>query len=246
VFNVVNPRAARDNHLQGAVDVIQTLRAAQVAPFTVGALTIGFDASKTYYFGHSQGSNVGILGVSVSSEAKAAVFSGAGSYLSQGIMSKTSPVDAAAALQFVVGEPLTTGHPIMTIWQTFFDPIDPINYDALVIQRPPAGIPSKHVLMTYGIGDTYAPENTLQLTARTMRLQQGDPLISTIPGLAELARPLGSNRVGGDGVTRTAIVVQYQPGNYDGHFVAQENAAAVTDWTAFFDSAATSGTPTIP
>jgi hypothetical protein len=184
--------------------------------------------------------------VSVSSEAKAAVFSGAGSYLSQGIMSKTSPVDAAAALAFVVGEPLTTGHPIMTIWQTFFDTIDPVNYDALVIARPPAGIPSKHVFMTYGIGDTYAPENTMQITARTMRLQQGDPLVTALPGLTEVARPMSANRVGGDGQTRTAIVVQYQPGNYDGHFVAQQNAAAVTDWVAFFDSAATSGTPTIP
>jgi hypothetical protein len=37
VFNLVNPRAARDNHLQGAVDVIQALRVAQVAPFDVPA-----------------------------------------------------------------------------------------------------------------------------------------------------------------------------------------------------------------
>ncbi|MCB9561739.1 MAG: hypothetical protein H6709_16650 [Kofleriaceae bacterium] len=247
VFNVVNPQAARDNHLQGGVDVVQTLRVAQVAPFTVGAVDVDFDATKTYYFGHSQGSNVGILGVAAGDEAQGAIFSGAGSYLSEGILSKTSPVDAKQALSFIVGEDLTNGHPIMTIWQTYFDRIDPVNYDPLLVARPPIGVPSKHVWMSWGEGDSYSPTGTLNITAKAMRLQLAEPVVgSGISGLSTVARPVSLNRTGGDGQARTAACFQYQPDGYDGHFVAQQNAAAIADWTAFLTSLAATGTPTVP
>src|SRR5205823_3700935 len=151
VFNVINPRAARDNHAQGAMDVIEALRIAQVAPFTVtGVGAIHFDAARTYYFGHSQGSNVGIPGVALSPDAKAAIFSGAGSDLTAGILEKKSPVDAKAGLSVLLGDnSLGGGHPVMVLWQTFFDRIDPINYDRLVVSKPPVGVPSKHVFMTW-------------------------------------------------------------------------------------------------
>ncbi len=246
VFNVVNPRAARDNHLQGAVDVVQALRVAQVPAFQVGAVAADFDPSRTYYFGHSQGSNVGILGVAVTDLAPAAIFSGAGSYLSDGIMHKTSPVDAAAALEVVVGEALSNGHPIMTIWQTFFDRIDPVNFDPLMITRPPAGVASKHVYMSWGQDDTFSPEDTLNITARAMRLHLAEPVLESISSVGSMPRPISLNREGGDLVDRTAVCVQYaSDGSYDGHFVSNRNAAAVADWTAFLMSAA-AGTPVLP
>jgi hypothetical protein len=249
VFNVVNPRAARDNHLQGAVDVIQALRVAQVAPFAVTGVTgnVDFDATKVYYFGHSQGSNVGIPGIAATDLASAVVFSGAGSYLSEGILSKTSPVDAQEALSFVIGEQLTNGHPIMTIWQTFFDRIDPVNFDALIVLRPPPGIASKHVFMPWGQGDTYSPESTMNITARAMRLHLAEPVVTTVTGLTTTPRPVTENRVAGDGVDRTAACFQYAPdGDYDGHFVSTRNTSAVGDWVDFLTSAATTGTPSVP
>jgi hypothetical protein len=70
VFNIVNPRAARDNHLQGAVDVMTALRLGDVAALTVPTVgTVQFDPTRTYYFGHSQGANVGIPAVAVSPRA---------------------------------------------------------------------------------------------------------------------------------------------------------------------------------
>ncbi len=248
VFNVVNPRAARDNHLQGAVDVMQALRVAQVASFDVGTVTgIDFDASKTYYFGHSQGSNVGILGVAVTDLAPAAVFSGAGSYLSEGILSKTSPVNAADGLAAVVGEPIGNGHPMMTIWQTFFDRIDPVNYDPLLIARPPSGLASKHVFMTWGAGDTYSPETTMNITAKAMKLNLAPPIVTQVSGLTSTPRPISQNRAGGDGVDRTAVCGQYQSdGTFDGHFVSTRVQAAIDDWTDFLVSAAETGIPTLP
>jgi predicted esterase len=248
VFNVVNPRAARDNHLQGAVDVIQALRVAQVAPFDVGAAgTVDFDATRVYYFGHSQGSNVGIPAIAATDLAPAVVFSGAGSYLSEGILSKTSPVNAKDALSYVIGEELSNGHPIMTIWQTFFDRIDPVNFDPLIVLRPPPGTASKHVHMPWGQGDTYSPESTMNITARAMRLHLAEPVVAAITGLTTVARPVSENRAGGDGVDRTAACYQYtSDGSYDGHFVSTRNAAAITDWLEFLTSAAETGTPSVP
>ncbi len=249
VFNVVNPRAARDNHLQGAVDAMQALRVAQVSDFTVGSVAVAFDPAKTYYFGHSQGSNVGIIGVAVTDLASAAIFSGAGSYLSEGILSKTSPVNAADGLAAVVGEPIGNGHPMMTIWQTLFDRIDPVNFDPLILARPPAGVSSKHVLLPWGAGDTFSPESTMNITARAMRLQNAEPVVMTISNVTAVARPVSGNRTGGDSAARTAVMVQYTPPTgVDGHFVSTRVAAAVTDWVAFLISAAESGTgtPTVP
>ncbi len=247
VFNIVNPRAARDNHLQGGVDVVQALRVAQVAPFSVGAVDVDFDAARTYYFGHSQGSNVGILGVGASDGAAAAIFSGAGSYLTDGILTKTSPVNAKDALGFIIGEDLGRGHPVMTLWQTFFDRIDPVNHDPVIVARPPPGVASKHVYMSWGQDDTYSPEETMNITARAMRLQLADPQVEAISGLSAVTRPVALNRTGGDGVARTAAMFQYAPSaGSDGHFVSTGNSTAIADWVAFLVSHAQTGTPTVP
>ncbi|MBK9031007.1 MAG: hypothetical protein IPL61_06675 [Myxococcales bacterium] len=52
----------------------------------------------------------------------------------------------------------------MTIWQLFFDKIDPVNYASMLIRRPPPGVASKHVDVV-GKGDSYSPEATLTATA---------------------------------------------------------------------------------
>lgn len=247
VFNVINPRAARDNYLQGAVDVVQALRIPQVASFSVaGVGSVTFDPAKAYFFGHSQGSTVGIDGVAVSPDAKAAIFSGAGSDLTQGILTKTKPVNAKAGLSMLLGEPIGGSHPVMVLWQTFFDRIDPINFDRLVVSSPPSAIASKHVLMTWSATDSYSPKDTLTLTAQVMGLQQASPTVIEGIGTAD-ARPVTNDVTGGDAVPRTAAVFQYATdGTYDGHFVSTQNPAAVADWTAFLMSLATTGTPTVP
>lgn len=253
VFNVINPRAARDNHLQGAVDVIQALRVAQVTPFAVppgavaGPGTVAFDAARVYYFGHSQGSNVGVPAIAVTDLAPAAVFSGAGSVLIEGIMNKTSPVNARAGLELLIGEPLGGGHPVMILWQTFFDRIDPINYAGMLIRRPPPGVASKHVLVTWGKGDTFSPESTMNNTAIAASLVAAAPVITPL-GLVADARPitLSPGVVGGDGPVRFGALFQYDGGGaFDGHFVSTRVSQAVADWRAFLVSVA-GGAPNVP
>lgn len=247
VFNIVNPRAARDNSLQGAADILSALRLSELAPIDVTGVPapIDFDGARTYFFGHSQGSNAGIPAIAVTGKAPGAIFSGAGSVLVEGILGKKQPVDAKAGLELLIGEPLGGGHPVMTIWQLFFDRIDPWNYAPMLIKRPPAGVPSKHVWMSWGKNDNYSPENTLTATAAAAGLVVAEPQI-TVLGLPTDPRPIDPTRVGGDGPIRFGAVFEYDPaGAYDGHFVATRNPAAVADWRAFLVSLA-QGAPRVP
>src|SRR5450432_3146500 len=246
VFNPLNPRAARDNFLQGAADILQAFR---VAGLTVDAATspthtaIAFDATKLTFFGHSQGSTSGELAMAVSDAARAVVFSGAGSFLTHSLLDKTSPVNIAAGMTFLLAEPLDADHPVLTLFQSFFDRSDPLSDNPLIILRPPGKLASKHVFMSMGQKDTYTPQSTLDATAASMGLQRGAQLLDGPP--AQTDRPVSLNAVGGDGVKRTAGVFVYAPGDYDGHFVSLQNPAAVADWSAFVQTYLSTGMPTV-
>ena len=175
----------------------------------------------------------------------AAVFSGAGSYLTASLLDKTMPVNISAGMAFLIGEPLDPEHPVMTIFQSFFDRSDPLSYNPLIISRPPATIASKHVYMSWGKGDTYTPRSTLEANARSLGLAPAGTLIEDF-GTPAIARPVTANMMGGDRVKRTAAVFQYQPTTYDGHFVATQNPTAISDWAAFLKSYLATGTPAIP
>jgi hypothetical protein len=247
VFNPLNPRAARDNFLQGAVDILQAFR---LAGLTIDAAVsptkamIAFDATKVTYFGHSQGSASGALALAVSGAAPAAILSGHGSFLTHSLLDKTSPVNIAAGMTFLLGEPLDPDHPVLTIFQSFFDRSDPLNYNPLIIRRPPEMVPSKHVWMSYGSSDTYTPASTLEASVASLGLTR-DPAVTGGPP-ASTHRPTSLDVTGGDGKMRTAGVYGYDPSGYDGHFVATLNPKAVADWTAFIESYLATGTPTVP
>jgi hypothetical protein len=247
VFNPLNPRAARDNFLQGASDVLQAFR---VAGLTIGAAdsptsaAIAFDATKTTYFGHSQGSASGALALAVSDAAPAAILSGHGSWLTHSLLDKTSPVNIAVGMSYLLGEPLNADHPVLTIFQSFFDRSDPLNYNPLIVLRPPGKVASKHVFMSYGSMDTYTPTSTLEASVASLGLPRGAAVAGGPP--ASTDRPTSGNVMGGDGKMRTAGVFGYDPDGYDGHFVATKNPKALADWSAFMQSYLQTGTPVVP
>jgi predicted esterase len=248
VFNPVNPKAARDNFLQGAVDILQALRVAGVSVAAADSpttLAISFDATRVTFFGHSQGATTGTLAAAFSDDAPAVVFSGAGSFLTASLQDKTSPVDIGNGLAFLFGETIDGSHPMMTLFQSWFERSDPINYNELIVRAPPMGIASKHVFMSYGTMDTYTPKSTLDLNAQSLGLPPVAPLQSDY-GVAAISRPISLDVTGGDGALRTAAVFQYVPSGYDGHFVASDNPSAVADWLAFLSSWLATGTPTVP
>jgi pimeloyl-ACP methyl ester carboxylesterase len=241
VFNVLNPRAARDNFLQGAADILSALKLPQVTQ-PAGWTGPPLKFTKVAFFGHSQGSTSGELALAFSDAAPAAVLSGAGAGLTVSLVNKKSPFDIKAALEVLVGEEVLQEDPIFAIFQNFFDRSDPLVYNRLIVKAPPNGHSAKHVLMTWGTGDTYSPKGTLELNALTLGIPGVSPLLESSdvvgPGIS---RPVSKNE---NGVT--AAVFQYAAAGFDGHFVAQKNTAAVADWTAFLTSFFSSNVPSVP
>jgi hypothetical protein len=134
----------------------------------------------------------------------------------------------------------------MSIFQSVFDRADPVNYNPLIVTHPPAGVRSKHVYMSWGVGDSYTPRSTLEANARSLGLPPVAPILEDFQ-VKGIARPVSLNGPAGDGAMRTAAVFQYHPPDGgDGHFVAQESPAAVADWSAFVSSFLATGTPTVP
>jgi len=206
---------------------------------------IVFDPTRVAFFGHSQGSTSGEIAMAWTDAAPATIFSGAGAYLTASLLDKTMPVNIAAGMTFLIGDTLSPEHPVMTIFQSFYDRSDPLSYNPLIIRRPPPTIATKHVYMLWGKGDTYTPRSTLDANARSLGLPPAGGVIDDFE-VTPIARPVMLNLSGSDNVPRTAAVLQYDPNGYDGHFVATKNDGAIADWTAYLTSYFTTGTPTIP
>ena len=249
-FNVLNPQAARDNMLQGAADLLQIVRLVQSLDLDPGASPIAaairFDPTKVYFFGHSQGSNVGALFAPFEPGVTVAVFSGAGAHLVSSLLHKTSPVDATVGMALILQEPwdsLTrTGidHPILNLFQAYFDRSDAENYNRLLAYD--AVDSGTHFLQTFGLGDTYSPVDTLEAFARASVASTVRPVLAaTGSGAPDVDAPVTGNlhRPGGN---FTAVVSQHDPSQgEDGHFVAFDEPDANRRVIQFFATAATSG-----
>jgi predicted esterase len=252
VFNILNPRAARDNVLQSGADVLQLVRAASVIiPASLTGNTVSFDAAHVVFFGHSQGANAGHLALAWADAARATVLSGSGGGVIDGTLSKTSPLDTASGMKYLLGEPLDVSHPAMIVFQNYFDRSDPLVYSPMLIRRPPVGVPAKHVFHSYGVGDTYAPPRTLANITKGLGVPVADPLIESIddplsPKVPTQGRPIIANLDSGDGGLVTGATFQYAPDGYDGHFVALRNPDAITDWLSFLTTYATTAHPYVP
>ena len=247
MFNIINPSAALYNNLQGSVDLMQAFRLAGISAESVTGVpdSVDFDAANIFYFGHSQGSNVGVPALAVSPEPRAAVLSGAGAFLTQGILNKTSPVSSKEGLELLLGEAISASHPVMTLWQTYFDRSDTVNFGPMLLSRPlGGGVTAKHVLQTWADDDTFSPKRTLSIMARSMQVNLADPVLEQVNFLATTTRPVNNNKTTPDG-NRTAVLLQYQSADdYDGHFVSQRNSNAIADWLEFLTTAV-GGDPTV-
>jgi hypothetical protein len=251
VFNVLNPHAARDNVLQSGADLLQLLRAGGLTvPASVTGTSIQFDPVHVVFFGHSQGADAGHLGLAYDTEARATILSGSGGGVIDGTLNKTSPINVADGMKYLLGEPLDVTHPAMVLFQTYFDRSDPLVYAPLLIRRTPSGVPSKHVFHTYGLGDTYAPPKTLGNITKALGVPLVSPVLESIDDALTMVpqqlRPIIANLDSGDGGIVTGATFQYMPAGYDGHFVALENPAASTDWQSFVSTFVSGGHPYVP
>ncbi len=268
-FNFLNPAAARGNPLQGAADVISMGRFAaslDISPEESGDAAISIDPERIVFFGHSQGSMHGSLGLPYSPHYKATVLSGHGASLMHSLLSKTEPVNIKSVVPLVVSDgveidlargivagslPQEDHHPVLSLIQQHIDPADPLNF-ALQISRQPVGeLPPKHVFQTYGLNDSYSPPQTMAIFAKAADLSvvqahssagSGDDL-----GEEESEFPFASSFTHGpDNTEYTAGVRQYGPSSDDdGHFVVFDVEAANEDALRFLGMSVSGQTPQI-
>ena len=259
-FNFANPAAARGNPIQGAIDQISLARfgaALNVSAADTGGDAIQIDPSAIVFFGHSQGATHGSLAVPYSNEIRAAVLSGNGASLMDALLSKTEPVNIAAAVPFVLGDfdkdgDLSGGdmHPVLSLLQHWIDPGDPLNFAVAAGRLPEMGETPKSVFQTYGLGDSFSPPVTMATyaIAANLDLASHDGTASSpddIGGKMEQPLPLSGN-FSVDGNTVTLGVREYgPPSGEDGHFVVFDVPSANADVVRFLGMAALGSVPQI-
>ncbi len=251
-YNFANPLAARGNFEQAAADLfaLQYLveRAAVTALDSPTGSEIRFDPDNIYFMGHSQGSQGGPLYASYEPHLRGVVLSGAGGGLALSIVNKTQPVDIASAVAYVLTdgekESVSASDPFLTLLQMYVDPIDPLNYGRMLFVEPPEAVPAKHVMMSYGYGDSYTPEPCQKAFAQVASIPAANPYPGDLSYGLKVSYPVSGNRSSGDEDVTVGLFPAL-PEDYDGHFVMFRDADLSSKLTEFLGTAVLDGTPTI-
>jgi hypothetical protein len=250
-YNFANPGAARGNPLQGAMDQIALVRFAKSLSLLGAASPTGSDikVGSVMFFGHSQGATEGAIMAPYATGFTGMVVSGEGASLIDALLHKTSPVNIAAAVPFVLEEssPVNDTHPVLSLLQDAIDPADPLVHARAIAAVPTAPGMGKHVFMPYGQKDTYAPSETQITFVLAAQLGLASPPASVtapddIGGLTPAPVPAKANLA--QGVT-TGFVREYTPAGFDGHFVVFQDATAQKDAAHFLADLALGKTPAV-
>ena len=244
-FNFTNPAAARGNVLQGAADQMALVRFARSLSLPAATSPTGADITvgNVAFWGHSQGATEGAIAMPYTSNVTGAVFSGVGASLIDSLLTKKNPVNISAVVPVVLSESpanVSSSHPALGMLQNAIDPADPLNHAAAIIGAGPL---AKHVFVPYGQGDTYATPITqltyvvaanLAVAAPPASVTKPDDLMSPANAV-----PIGGNTAG----NLTAVVRQYAPNGYDGHFVVFKDADGKVNADRFLADAVGGGIP---
>ncbi len=252
-FNVLNPAAARDNVLQGSGDLFALVRLAEELALAAGdsptAAPIQFDPSRIALYAHSQGATHADLMVPFESGLSAVVFSGNSGDLTLSLLNKTSPTNIKALVPFALLDadgdgnlPAGDFHPMLALFQMYFDVADPVNYARLLAREVPEDVTLRHVMMTFGTGDTYTTEANQRAFAAAAGLPHVAPRVIELR-LGQADAGLTGNITQGD-LFYTFGLRSYDPqSGDDGHFVATRTEGGRTDTRRFLSQALTGTVP---
>lgn len=243
VFNLLSPRAARDNQLQAAADHFQLVRLVERFSELSGRVEVAFHLEKIAFFGHSQGSVGPFLFAVHEPSVRLIVLSGAGGNLVESLLGKKSPFDIGLWMKLAMLDPNADRyHPFVNILQAAFDVVDPLNFaeSALRQDYQDLGYPKRHVFMGYGIGDTYTPERAQAALVKVLGVRQW-----SLPG-HEIEYVTALEELPYTGSSVTGVMVQYEPeADYDGHFVMFRHPDAMAQTDEFLETFVLSGIPTL-
>jgi len=251
-FNITNPPAGRDNALQAGADLFTLARFAEglavAADASPTSEAVRFDPERIWVVGHSQGGIAAALTIPFEPLVKGAVLSGTGGGFLASLLEKRNPVDVATAVQVVLGEAeLTRFHPVLGLIQWYMDPADPAPHARYYLRDVPEGRVPPHLFQTFGVGDTYTPPSAAGYLARAMGLHIAKPVLDDSYYLWEVDLPVSNNKwLEALQLRVTAVTRQYQPGDYDGHFVMFQHDEAKRQTLHLLGTAARGEVPTLP
>ncbi len=176
-FNLLNPRASRDNVVQGAADKFQLVRLLKDFSYddktSPTGKAIKFNPKQIYFFGHSQGTVEGLPFLAFEPDVRGAVLSGAGGYMIGTFLEKAKPRNIAGLIKLVLADPhLGTTHPLLNMLQLFYEEVDGLNYARAMFAKPETGVDPKHVFMSKGVADGYTPPSTTDALVWAMGMRK--------------------------------------------------------------------------
>ena len=248
VYNFLNPRAARDNALQAAADLLAIPRALDGFA-TQPVSPIKIDPAHVALYGHSQGGNAAALALAFQAGYGAGVMSGTGGTLIFTLLHKSQPVNLATMLPLILGEN-TVGDDdqVLNLMQMYFERSDSVNFGRHLFFEPYEGVSRRHALHVYGSNDSYSPVETQRLYAVAAGFPIATPLVDEETknyGMLIIDPPVIDNQPFGTLAPVTAAQIQYQPSGYDGHFVSTQNPSARTAIQKFLVTFMRDEAPTI-
>jgi predicted esterase len=245
VYNFLNPRAARDNALQAAADLLAIPRA--LGGFATQAIKL--DPAHVALYGHSQGGNAASLALAFQAGYGAGVMSGTGGTLLFTLLQKSQPVDLANLLPLALAESTVgTDDQVLNLMQMYFERSDSVNFGRHLFSEPYDGVSQRHALHVYGTNDSYSPVETQRRYAQAAGFPIATPLVDDYVanyGMTKIDPPVIDNQPFGTLDPVTAAQIQYQPSGYDGHFVSTQNPSARTAIQTFLMTFMRDDAPTI-
>ena len=225
VFNPLNPRAARDNFLQGAVDVLQALR----IPAAIPAAASPTGAANRVQPGAGRllrplaGERVGQAGDGVDGRRAGARCSQARARTSRVAARQDEPGRTSrAGMSYLHRRAAGRGAPGHDAVPELLRPRG--SGELRTRSSSPArrrASPPKHVFMSWGTGTRYTPRGTLDANARVAGAAARDAAWSRTSASRPIARPVNREPTSATARCGPRAVFQYEPAGYDGHFVAR-------------------------
>lgn len=264
LFNVSNIAALRDNIRQSALEIALLPDALKTYSFDASACPgapkiFTMDSNKFALMGHSMGSSIAPLALSVQPLFKTAILSGAGGSFIHNIMDKQMPLPVKGVAEGLLGyaargRELTKFDPALTLFQWAAEPADSPPYGYKIRTGDP-----HNILMLQGIVDHYILPSIAEATSLSLGLDfAGTPLdaqnaelnalgqphiadLLPLTGHQILPLPASANVAG-----HTAILVQ-NPGDTveDGHEVNFQTARPKSQYRCFLADVAAGKVPTV-
>lgn len=221
-----------------------------------GSVPLHFDSSHVYTMGQSMGALYVNYFSAVEGRVLAAMPSGSGGYWSHYILiSPLYPnIETLIAALLGTNAQLTFMHPALSLFETVWEPVDPMIYMPRLARRP---LPGHSPVSTYkpvAIGDSYFREATFDAMSLAFgQPQAGDivwPSMQDALALADLdglrSYPIADNLMSADGTAYTSAVVQYEgDGIFDPHAIYAQLETVKHQYSCFFGSHLRTGTAQI-